>query len=190
MYYNGIDFKRLNNRSNKKGSIYKRPEHVRDFYDNLQAIKIPKISDTIYDDVKDYMHRNNIKLENVTEYHIRKCFRALGLPRLYEYTPLFLCYIRKDTKNPYKPLSLPKTLVETHKKLFLEVQEVYHLACPEGRSNFFNLNFLAHKLCGLLKDHKYKHLFRLPRTQKALLENEKTWKRICEIKGWDYESQY
>ena len=168
------------------GSVYKRIDHIRDYYYNLLGVKVPKIPEEIYPALKKQLDRYKIDPETYSEFHVRKALRALGLARLYEYTPHFLIWLTKDCVRRYHPPVIPLDLIEKHKEMFWSIQEVYYHHVSPNRKNFFNLSFLANRFCVLLNDYKYIHLFRLPRTSKVLEENERIFRACCEELGWNY----
>lgn len=171
-----------------KKSIYKRSEHVRDFYNNLQAIKIPNIPSNVYNDVVEKIKELGVPLNHVEPFHIKRALRVLGWSRYYEYVPLLQCHIHKIMGKQFAPTKLPISLVNTHQALYKQVEMVYDKVKPHNRKNFFNLNYLAFKFCSLLGDYEYLHLFRLPRTKSVLQKNEETWEKICHELHWPYEA--
>lgn len=170
----------------KKGSLYKRDDHIRDFFGNLTALKVPNTEVDIFDNWDEHLERYKLTRETATPFHIRHILRERGLARYYEYVPIIMCNLHANNKPNMIPVDLKDMLISLCKK----VESVYWECCDSDRKNFYNLHFVFHQLCGILGKgaDKYQGLFRLPRTRSVLHKNVATWKRVCEKLDWPFIS--
>lgn len=164
-----------------KRSVYKRDEHVRDFFANLQAVKVPRTAVDIFGFWKSELDKQGINKDNVTAFHVRRILRQRGWSRYYEYVPLILASI-----NSTRPILIPDEVREVLIARCKAVEEVFWLCAPPTRKNFFNLNFVFYQLCPIIGADKYQHFFRLPRTKTVLVQNQLIWQKICAKLNWPF----
>lgn len=169
-----------------KRSVYKRDDHVMDFFYNLTASKIPNIDDDVYVMIEKELKNRGIENKNATSFHVRRILRDLKKARYYEYVPLFLQYLKSEVEP------LPKITPDTRDILFgmyKRVASVFPAIRKKHpkQKNFVPLHFIFYRICGLLKDYRTQRYFRLPRTRRVLEKNDEIWRDICEEIGWSYK---
>ena len=72
------------------------------------------------------------------------------------------------------------------KLLFKQIDKSFNKFCPKDRNNFFNYNYLLHKLFKIIGMDQYLEYFPLLKSKEKLLKQDEIWKLICKDLNFKY----
>jgi hypothetical protein len=175
------DMERLVFTSNTAYS-YDPSNHWRTWLMRVQAKENTYIPNVVINDVKDEMHKNRIKPEELTVKTLRGILKTRGHNKYYD--------------NMYKIHSLvtgrpPPQIKPEHEEIlcvmFDQIQDAWEKTKPKCRKNRLSYSFLGHRFCDLQNWTEYLDLFKLLSTKK-LYPQDKMWQAICQHLGWEYRN--
>ena len=106
--------------------------------------------------------------------------KKLGYNKYYEH----IAFIKN--KLGICPPIMSQELEETLCNLFIELQSPYSKNCPDYRVNFLNYYYVLYKLCELLGENEYLHDIPMLKDREKLIEQDETWKKMCEDLNWEF----
>ena len=142
------------------------------------------IPPNVIDDIKKEIDKRGFNPENLTRTQLVNIMKKLNYRKYYEYS---LIIFEKITGKKFPIIS------DDDKKIILDifddVTKCYHQCCPPNRLNFFNYNYVLHRICELVGFDEYLILFPLYKSVIKLNHNDNVWKKICET-NYDKWSKY
>lgn len=163
---------------------YKRLNHFMECINQFQAKENINIPNEIYDKILEVFKKRKIKdLKVLKLSDIRDVLKNMKLNKYYEHVSLIYS---KITGNP--PPRLTYNEENNLKLLFKKVDKSFMKFCPKDRSNFFNYNYLLHKLFKIMNMDKYLEYFPLLKSKEKLIKQEEIWKLVCNDIGIKYIS--
>ena len=163
---------------------YKRLNHFMECINQFQAKENINIPNEVYEKIIEIFKKRKIKnLKILKLSDIRDVLKNLKMNKYYEHVSFIYS---KITGNP--PPRLTYNEENKLKKLFKQVDKSFIKFCPKDRSNFFNYNYLLHKLFKIMNMEKYLEYFPLLKSKEKLIKQEEIWKLVCSDIGIKYMS--
>jgi hypothetical protein len=159
---------------------YKRINHFREILAQFQAKETTQIPDEVFENIKQQIKKERVKLEQITDKRAKDILKQLGYNKYYEHIP----YI-KD-KLGIKPPIMSSDLENTLCNLFMDIQVPYARYCPDDRVNFLNYYYTIYKLCELLDQRQFLPFFPMLKDREKRIEQDEIWKNICYDLDWEY----
>jgi len=162
-------------------TAYVRLNHFKEILSQFQAKETTQIPAEV---VK--LIRNRIKKERITDIStinydkMREILRKLGLNKYFEH----IQYI--NSLLGIQPPIMSESLHNTLCVLFIEIQKPWALHCPPDRSNFFNYTYTLYQLCVLLDQTQYLPFIPMMKDREKQLEQDMTWKLVCNDLDWEF----
>lgn len=162
-------------------TAYVRLNHFKEILSQFQAKETTKIPPEV---IK--MIRNRIKKERITDIStinydkMREILRKLGLNKYFEH----IQYI--NSIFGINPPIMSEELHNTLCVLFIETQKPWTIHCPPDRSNFFNYAYTLYQLCVLLDQTQYLPYIPMMKDREKQLEQDMTWKLVCQDLDWEF----
>ena len=161
---------------------YKRLNHFMECINQFQAKENIIIPDNIYQQIKEVFKKRRINdLSDLSLNEVRDVLKMLKLNKYYEHVSFIHSKITGKT-----PPRLTYTEENKLKLLFKRIDKSFIKFCPKDRSNFFNYNYLLHKLFKILHMEQYLDYFPLLKSEEKLTKQEKIWKLVCKDIGLEY----
>ena len=151
-----------------------------DKFDNTDKV----IPQDIIENIQQEMIKSNISNSDLNTKNCRHILKKLNNRKYYEYVLLIISRI--NSTEPLKIKDNDKTKI---RKVFCGVAQTYCFCRPPNRINFFNYNYVIHRICEMIGLHEYLDLFPLLKSPTKLLENNLIWQNLCKYNydGWkDY----
>ena len=161
---------------------YKRENHFNEWLDSLEARGKDDISNEAMDQVRYELKKQRFNdPSKITAVVIRNILKKLKYNNHYDNIPMIISAV---VGRP--PLVIKEELRRHLKKMFSQVQKIYHKHVPKHRSNFFSYPYILYKFCELLEaDHVLPYLTLLKSAEK-LYQQDQTFKKICEELKWEF----
>ena len=132
--------------------------------------------------MRNLKHVRNLKTASgITPAVIRLVLKEEGLQKYYENSMLIICLL---TGN--KPPRLTPHEESMLKSMFLSIQTVWDLHCPETRKNFLSYSFTIYKMMELLGMNQYLKHFSLLKSREKNQRMDAIWRNICRSLDWEY----
>lgn len=133
------------------------------------------IPPNVIDDIKKEIEKRKFNPENLTKPELINIMKKLNYRKYYEYS--LIIFSKITGKNfPIVRDEDKKIILD----VFDDVTKCYRQCCPPNRLNFFNYNYVLHRICELVGFDKYLILFPLYKSVIKLNYNDGVWKKICE----------
>ena len=159
---------------------YKRINHFREILAQFQAKETTQIPEEVLINIKAQIKKERISLKQMTNKRAKDILKKLGYNKYYEHIP----FIRD--KLGIKPPVMAPELEERLCNLFIDIQKPYAKFCPYDRVNFLNYYYTIYKLCELLDQRHFLPFFPMLKDREKRIEQDETWKKICEELGWEF----
>lgn len=162
-------------------TAYVRLNHFKEILSQFQAKETTQIPPEV---VK--LIRNRIKKERITDIStinydkMREILRKLGLNKYFEHIQFI------NSLLGIQPPIMCEALHNTLCVLFIEIQKPWALHCPPDRSNFFNYTYTLYQLCVLLDQTQYLPFIPMMKDREKQLEQDMTWKLVCNDLDWEF----
>lgn len=162
-------------------TAYVRLNHFKEILSQFQAKETTQIPPEV---VK--LIRNRIKKERITDMStinydkMREILRKLGLNKYFEHIQFI------NSLLGIQPPIMCEALHNTLCVLFIEIQKPWALHCPPDRSNFFNYTYTLYQLCVLLDQTQYLPFIPMMKDREKQLEQDMTWKMVCNDLDWEF----
>jgi len=161
---------------------YKRINHFNEWLAQFQAKESTEISDVIYKNIYDEIHKNvNLDIQKIKPKQMKSILKKLGYNKYYEHIP-HIINIMSGKKAP----SLSRKEEEQLRSLFKEIQIPFSNNCPPNRKNFLSYSYVLHKFCELLEYDYLLPYFPLLKSREKLLQQDQIWKLICNDLCWQF----
>lgn len=161
---------------------YKRLNHFMECINQFQAKENINIPNEIYDKIINIFKKKKIKdLKTLKLSDIRDVLKNMKMNKYYEHVSFIYS---KITGNP--PPRLTYNEENKLKSLFKKIDKSFIKFCPKDRSNFFNYNYLLHKLFKIMNMNNYLEYFPLLKSKEKLTKQEEIWKLVCNDIGIQY----
>jgi len=161
---------------------YKRINHFNEWLAQFQAKESTEISDVIYKNIYDEIHKNvNLDIQKIKPKQMKSILKKLGYNKYYEHIP-HIINIMSGKKAP----SLSRKEEEQLRSLFKEIQIPFSNNCPPNRKNFLSYSYVLHKFCELLEYDYLLPFFPLLKSREKLLQQDQIWKLICNDLCWQF----
>lgn len=159
---------------------YKRINHFREILAQFQAKETTQIPDDIIENIRRQIKKERLDISQFTNKRAKDILKRLRYNKYYEHIP----FIRD--KLGIKPPVMAPELEERLCNLFIDIQKPYAKFCPDDRVNFLNYYYTIYKLCELLDQRHFLPFFPMLKDREKRIEQDETWKKICEELGWEF----
>ena len=159
---------------------YKKINHFKEILAQYQGKETTQIPPDVVELIKQQIKKERIELEQLTHYKTKEILKKLGFNKYYEH----IAFIKN--KLGIKPPVMSPELEETLCNLFMELQSPYAKNCPDYRVNFLNYYYVLYKLCELLGEDQYLDDIPMLKDREKLIEQDETWKKMCEELNWEF----
>jgi len=159
---------------------YKKINHFKEILAQYQGKETTQIPVEITDVIKQQIKKERIELEQLNHYKTKEILKKLGFNKYYEH----IAFIKN--KLGISPPIMSPELEETLCNLFMELQSPYAKNCPDYRVNFLNYYYVLYKLCELLGEKSYLNDIPMLKDREKLIEQDETWKKMCEELDWEF----
>jgi hypothetical protein len=159
---------------------YKKINHFKEILAQYQGKETTQIPLDVVELIKQQIKKERIELEQLTHYKTKEILKKLGFNKYYEH----IAFIKN--KLGIKPPVMTPELEETLCNLFMELQSPYAKNCPDYRVNFLNYYYVLYKLCELLGESQYLDDIPMLKDREKLIEQDETWKKMCEELNWEF----
>ena len=157
---------------------YKRVNHFPEILNQFQAKQSTEIPQNIIDDVNNEIRKH--KITHLNYIKLKKIIRTTKHPKWYEHINLILYTL--GINPPVLKIELEKRLIS----MFNAMQNSYNMNRPNNRNNFFNYYFVIYKLCQMLGETEYLHMFPMLKSVIKREQQEIVWNKICIDMAWLY----
>lgn len=169
----------------KNNVSYKRINRFQEILATLQAKENTDIPEKVLDAVRKEINKEpDVDLSSIEPDRMKKYLRKLGYTSYYEHAPHIL---NKICGIP--PINIPIEVEEKMREMFRDIQDPYELVkareCPT-RTSFLSYHYVLYKFCELLDLDEMQKSFTLLKSIDKLRLQDKIWKGICEILGWEF----
>ena len=165
-----------------KSSIYQRKNHFREWLNQIQAKETVDIPGDIMDRIRNEINNMNItdlKLINVIT--IKKVLKKLNLNKYYE-NAHYIIYSVNGVRPPVLSNQKEKELLF----YFKQIEEPFYMFKKKNRKNILRYSYILHKLCELMELDEFLPHFNLLKNREKLVEQDNTWKAICNYLQWEF----
>ena len=159
---------------------YKKINHFKEILAQYQGKETTQIPVEIIDVIKQQIKKERIELDQLNHYKTKEILKKLGYNKYYEH----IAFIKN--KLGISPPIMSPELEETLCNLFMELQSPYAKNCPDYRVNFLNYYYVLYKLCELLGEKSYLNDIPMLKDREKLIEQDETWKKMCEELDWEF----
>jgi hypothetical protein len=159
---------------------YKKINHFKEILAQYQGKETTQIPPNVTELIKQQIKKERIELDQLNHYKTKEILKKLGLNKYYEH----IAFIKN--KLGIKPPVMSQELEETLCNLFMELQSPYAKNCPDYRVNFLNYYYVLYKLCELLGESNYLDDIPMLKDREKLIEQDETWKKMCEELNWEF----
>ena len=164
-----------NNNIDKPIYPYKRLNHFMECLNQFQAKENINIPENIYNKIiNEFKSRRINDLSKITLSDTKYILKQLKLNKYYEHASFIYS---KISGNP--PPHLTYDQENKLKILFKRIDKSFNKFCPSDRRNFFNYNYLLHKLFQLINLNQYLDYFPLLKSKEKLFKQDEIWKLVC-----------
>ena len=173
---------------------YKRVNHFKEIVAQFQGKETTQISDNIINKIKLQIKKERLTKSQITNEAIKDILKKINYQTKYteNATNIKQKYCEHATfirsKLGIKPPIISPEIEEKLFTLFGDIQTPYATVCPEHRINFMNYHYTFYKLLERLNQTQYLPLISLLKDRDKIIEQDSTWKGICEILNWTYIS--
>ncbi len=159
---------------------YKKINHFKEILAQFQGKETTFIPDSVIENIKLQIKKERIELEQLNHLKTKDILKKLGYNKFYEH----IAFIKN--KLGIKPPIMSPEFEETLCNLFMELQSPYSKNCPDYRVNFLNYYYVLYKLCELLDETQYLSDIPMLKDREKLIEQDETWKKMCEELNWEF----
>lgn len=159
---------------------YKKINHFKEILAQFQGKETTFIPDTVIENIKMQIKKERIELDQLNHLKTKDILKKLGYNKFYEH----IAFIKN--KLGLKPPIMSPEFEETLCNLFMELQSPYSKNCPDYRVNFLNYYYVLYKLCELLNESHYLSDIPMLKDREKLIEQDETWKKMCEELNWEF----
>jgi len=164
---------------------YKRQNRFREILSTMQAKENTDIPEHVIDAVQEELQKErNVDLTALDTPKVKSILKKLGLVKYYEHSPSIIIAL-----NGLPPISIPPHVEEQFNILFTAIQEPFEIVRKDiapTRSNFLSYTFCLYKFSELLGLEDLMENFPLLKSRDKLSVQDKLWKGICDILGWEF----
>ena len=169
-------------RDTKSQFSYKRLTHMNQWIDALQAKENTTIPEEVIEAVRNEFKKHRMTSKSdITPQRVKMFLKKLNLARWYEHKHNIVALI-----NGAPAVRLPQDLEDRLKAMFLKIQHPFEKHRPAHRKNFLHYGYTLFKMCQLLGEDEYLHLFPLLKSTEKMRDMDELWKKICEELHWEY----
>ena len=159
---------------------YKKINHFKEILAQFQGKETTQIPDDVIEKIKKQIQKERISLEQLNHHKTKEILKKLEFNKYYEH----IAFIKN--KLGISPPIMPHELEETLCNLFMELQAPYAKKCPDYRVNFLNYYYVLYKLCELLEEDSYLSDIPMLKDREKLIEQDETWRKMCEELDWEF----
>jgi hypothetical protein len=164
---------------------YQRISRFQDILSTLQAKENKIIPEFVMNSVQKEIDKDqNIDVSSINEDQIKYYLKRLSLSNYYDQAPHIL-----NKVNGIPPVQFPLEVEDKLREMFELIQDPFEIVKTEEcstRISFLSYKFVLYKFCELLDLDEYKKCFKLLKSIEKLRLQDRIWKGICEILGWEY----
>lgn len=165
---------------------YKRVNHFNEWISQFQAKQNAEVPKEVIDTVQNEINKERLNPnKKITNKKMREWLKRNGYSKYYENIPQIMSIIKCET-----PPVITKEAEEKLHMMFKMIQEPFMKVCPPERKNFLSYSYVLHKFVELLELDELKQYFPLLKNRDNLDKQDKIWKGICEILGWQFISSF
>ena len=161
---------------------YKRINHFNEILAQFQGKESTEIPQEVYDKLIIEIKKERIQnMALLNDKKIKEYLKKLKLNKYYEHIPHIinrLCGLPPPVLSP--------EIEEKLRLMFKEIQIPFREVCPSNRKNFLSYYYVLHKFVELLDINALKSSFPLLKSREKLHEQDKIWKKICDILKWEF----
>jgi hypothetical protein len=159
---------------------YKKINHFKEILAQYQGKETTQIPKDVVELIKLQIKKERIEMDQLTHNKTKEILKKLGFNKYYEH----IAFIKN--KLGIKPPVMSPELEETLCNLFTELQSPYAKNCPDYRVNFLNYYYVLYKLCELLGENSFLTDIPMLKDREKLIEQDETWKKMCEELNWEF----
>jgi hypothetical protein len=161
---------------------YKRINHFNEWLAQFQAKDISDIPEQVYLEVHQEL-KKNIYLEwsTITYKQIRDILKNLHYNKYYDNIPHLVNVLSGRT-----PPKLDRSVEETLRSLFKDIQIPFQNHCPPTRKNFLSYAYVLHKFSELLGYDDLLIYFPLLKSREKLQQQDMIWEKMCQELEWEF----
>ena len=163
-------------------SPYKRINRFKECINLFQAKENIFIEEEIFISITEEL--NKLKLKSIKDINykmIKSILKKLGHNNLYDHITFI---INKITGLP--PPTITREIEELFLDMFIQIQEPWELYKEPGRQNFLSYSYVLYKFSELHSLYYLLSCFKLPKSVSVLRKHDRTWKKICDHRKWEY----
>jgi hypothetical protein len=161
---------------------YKRENHFNEWVAQFQAKESTSVPDEIIQQLRLEFRKQKIKgTFEITHLKVRSLLKKLGLNKYYEHAPYITTIL-----NGVRPPTMPQSLEDRLRLMFVQIQKPFEKHCPQDRKNFLSYSFVLYKFCELLGEDEYLPCFPLLKSKDKLYRQDQIWKLICTELKWEF----
>lgn len=164
---------------------YKPVNHFREELKRVQGVCTSILPADVHVSLNQELLRCRSRPETITPTWVRQKLKKLGFSQFYEHS----VSIASQLNPTFHAIHIPPEREEKLCQMFLVAEPAYQQIkrqVQNKRKNFLSYNFIAFKLCELLLWKQYQPAFTLLKSRQLLIEQDRFWKRVCHITGWNY----
>lgn len=160
---------------------YKKINHLKEKLNQFQSKENADIPEKLYSLILDELKKQRINPSIATPYEIKTILKKNRQTNYYEHLQQIYC---KITGNP--PITLPRDVETKIINMFQSIQESFQKHKLDNRSNFLSYAYVLNKLFLILGYPYHADFFCLLKSKDKLRDQDKTWAKICNDKGWKF----
>ena len=112
---------------------------------------------------------------------MRTILKRLKLSKYYEQIPIIINKLKNEPT-----IVIDSGTENKLKEMFKMIQNPFYLVKPKTRRNFLSYSYVLHKLCQLLQRPDLVECFPLLKSRVKMIAQEKIWRDIVAILGWEF----
>ena len=165
---------------------YKRQNRFREILSTMQAKENTDIPEFVIEAVQQELQKERVTdMTTLDTPKIKSILKRLGLVKYYEHSPSIIIAL-----NGLPPINISPQVEEQFNILFTAIQEPFEIVRKDiapTRSNFLSYTFCLYKFSELLGLDELLESFPLLKSRDKLSMQDRLWKGICEILGWEFK---
>jgi hypothetical protein len=161
---------------------YKKINHFNEWLAQFQAKESTDIPQEIYDQILLQLKKERItNMGTLKPVKLREILRGLGKSKYYEHIPHII-----NRLNGQNAPFMSREDEEKLRHMFREIQPSFKAHMPKGRRNFLSYSYVLYKFCELLEMDEFLPCFTRLKNREKLIQQDKTWQKICSDMGWQF----
>lgn len=160
---------------------YKKINHLKEKLNQFQSKENADIPESLYNLIFDELKKQRINPQSTTPFEIKTILKKNRQTNYYEHLQQIYCKITGNL-----PITLPRDIETKIINMFQSIQESFQKHKLDNRSNFLSYAYVLNKLFLILGFPYHAAFFCLLKSKDKLRDQDKTWCKICNDKGWKF----